>query len=395
MQKIINPDIRNFVNVTSHPAGCVENIRQQIKYAAATGPGRGIGNALVIGSSTGYGLASMITAVFGYGAAGLGVCFEKPVNNRRSASPGYYNIAALHRLAKQNNKHIATLNGDAFSHEIRREVINILQQRYGQLDYIIYSLASSRRQDPDSEQVFRSRIQPLESAYSTKTINLKNGEIGWLTLPPATPEEVRQTVKVMGGGDWQLWMQALQAANLLAPGCRTVAYTYIGTDTTARIYRSGTIGAAKKDLEQTALVLDKQLQQSLRGHAWVCACQGLVTKASSVIPAMPLYLSLLKRAMTGERPYETAIEQITRLFHDYIAPDKYPELDTEQRIRIDDRELSPAVQAYIRSVWPKITTANLAEYADFEGFKTEFLQSAGFLVDDVDYTQPVEVDVEW
>lgn len=393
MKKIIKPDIRNFVNITAHPAGCEQNVREQVEHSIAACPGTGINNVLVVGSSAGYGLSSLITAVFGYGAKGLGVCFEKPVKNRRSATPGSYNVAALHKIAREKGKTIETINSDAFSDAARQEVVAALKARFGKLDYLIYSLASSRRTDPATGYLYNSCLKPIGTTFSTQTINIESNTLQKLTIEPAVQAEIDETVKVMGGEDWQLWVKALSEADLLNPGCRIIAYTYIGSEITAPIYRSGTIGAAKKHLEATTREINRYLAEKNQGKSWVCACQAIVTRASVVIPAMPLYLSLLKKGMGNQ--YESTIEQITRLFKAHFAPGIQPTADNTECIRLDDRELLPAVQQYVKESWAKITEANWQQLADWDSFKEDFIRTAGFGIPGVDYNAEYDSDVNW
>jgi enoyl-[acyl-carrier protein] reductase / trans-2-enoyl-CoA reductase (NAD+) len=393
MGKIINSDIRNFVNVTAHPTGCENNVRSQVEEAEANGPGTGIGNVLVIGSSAGYGLASLVTAVFGYGADGLGICFERPIKGKRTAAPGAYNVAALHKIALEKGRHIETINLDAFSRAAKAEAAAVLRDRYGKLDYLFYSLASSRRADADTGALYHSRIKPIGSACTTQTIDPESETLRQITVEPATETEIGETVKVMGGEDLKLWVESLSAAGLLNPGCRIIAYTYVGSEATASIYRSGTIGAAKMDLERSALEVDRFLEEKHSGNCWIVSCQAQVTRASSVIPAMPLYISLLKKAM-GTR-YESAIGQITRLFARHIEPGRLPLTDDENRIRLDDRELAAPVQDYVLRTWEKLTDANFRELADWEGFKSDFIRTAGFGLPGIDYSDEVDTEVKW
>ncbi|MBN1412212.1 MAG: enoyl-[acyl-carrier-protein] reductase FabV [Spirochaetales bacterium] len=395
MEKVINPDIRNFVNITAHPAGCEANVRSQVEESEEKCPGNGIGNALVVGSSAGYGLASIITAVFGYGAKGLGVCFERPIKNRRSAAPGAYNIAALHKIAREKGRYIETINGDAFSHETRKEVVVALKERYGKLDYVIYSVASSRRVDPDNGTLYQSRIKPIGDVYKTMTIDPETETLREIAVEPASEDEISDTVKVMGGTDLKLWVETLVQADLLNPGCRILAYTYIGSEATAPIYRSGTIGAAKVHLEKTARDLDRLVMGRYHGNCLVCSCQAQVTRASSVIPAMPLYLSLLKNAMSESGEFESAVQQIIRLFRQHVSPGRIPQTDAAHLIRLDDRELNPSVQQYVSDTWKKLTDSNFRELADWKGFKEDFIRTAGFGLTGIDYDRGIDNTVNW
>lgn len=390
-EQVVEPRIRGFLCLTSHPEGCAANVRRQVEVAKSGSPGSGLGNILVIGSSTGYGLSSLITGMFGYGANAVSVCFEKPSDGRRPASPGWYNLAEVHRLAKEAGKTITTLNGDAFSHEVKQQTIDAIKQ-LGKIDLVVYSLASPKRKDPDSDTVWSSTLKPIGSTYTGKTIDLRDEIITEATIEPASEEDIANTVKVMGGDDWQLWMDALLDADLLADGCRAVAYSYIGPQVTYPIYRSGTIGKAKEHIEATAKAIDAQLKEKLGGGAWISVNKALVTQASAAIPVVPLYISLLFKIMKAQGNHEGTIEQIVRLFNDHIGPGKSPQLDDEGRIRIDDWELGPEIQAQIDELWPTVSTENLEAISDYAGFKRDFRQLFGFEVDGVDYTQPTELE---
>ncbi|MDH3255058.1 MAG: enoyl-[acyl-carrier-protein] reductase FabV, partial [Acidobacteriota bacterium] len=294
---VITPKIRALICANAHPEGCAANVRRLIEQAREAGPGSGLGTVVVIGSSTGYGLASLVTAVWGWGATALGVCFERPAAGKRTASAGWYNIAEVHRLARQEGRHVETINGDAFSHEIKEQVVAALASRFASVDLVIYSLASPRRKDPDSEHVWSSVIKPIDTPHGGKHIELRREVVTSVDLEPATEEEIESTVKVMGGEDWELWVRRLAAEGLLAEGARAVAYSYIGPRVTHPVYRTGTIGRAKEHLEATAERLDSLLGDLVDGNAWISVNKAAVTQASAVIPAVPLYKSLLYRVM--------------------------------------------------------------------------------------------------
>jgi enoyl-[acyl-carrier protein] reductase/trans-2-enoyl-CoA reductase (NAD+) len=390
---VINPRIRGFLCITSHPAGCAANMRQLVELSRTGAPGRGLGSVLVVGASTGYGVASLASAMFGYGADAVAVCLERAPSGEKPGSAGFYNLAEIHRQAKAAGRRLTTINGDAFSHAVREQAIAALRALGKPVDLVVYSLASPKRKDPGSDTVWSSVLKPLGDAYTAKTIDLDSDQVKDITLPTATDAEKAATIKVMGGEDWELWMDALDNAGLLAPTCRSVAYSYIGPKVTHAIYRAGTIGAAKDHLEATGRRLNERLAKR-GGGAWVSVNKALVTQASSAIPVVPLYISLLFKVMKERGSHEGTGEQIVRLFRDHLAPGKSPRVDEQGRIRIDDWELDPAVQAEVDRRWSQVTSANLAEIADYAGFKTDFRRLFGFEVPGVDYAVPVEVSAE-
>jgi len=392
-EQVIQGRFRGFMSLAAHPDGCAANVASQIAYLREHCPGAGLGNALVIGSSTGYGFGSLLNACFGYGAACLGICFEKPSDGRRTATAGWYNLAAAHQQAKQAGRHLETINADAFAHETREQAIAALKERFGKLDLVVYSLASPRRKDPDSDTVWQSALKPIGEPYSGKTVDLRSEEVTEVSIEAASEEEITGTQKVMGGEDWALWMQALRDADLLSDGCRSVAYSYIGPELTYPIYRSGCIGKAKEHLEATAKQIDADLSAS-GGNAWVSVNKALVTQASAAIPVLPLYISLLYRVMKERGTHEGCIEQMTRLFTEHLGPGQSPSLDEAGRIRLDDRELEPSVQSAVDELWQQVSTENLREISDFAGFQRGFRQLFGFEVDGVDYEAPTEIERE-
>lgn len=389
---VINPRIRGFICTTSHPEGCAANVRRQIAVAQKAGPGKGIGNALVIGSSAGYGLASLITLAFGHGAKVLGACFERPGQGEKAGSAGFYNLAEVHRLAKAQGRTIETINGDAFAATGKAAVIAALKARFGKLDYIVYSVATPKRTDPATGVTYSSTLKPIGPAYTAKTVDTDTDQVKPITIPSATDADVEATVKVMGGEDWALWIAALAEADLLAPGCRTVAYSYIGPQITHAIYRAGTIGRAKDHLEATAKTLDAMLKTALGGGAWVSVNKALVTQASSAIPVVPLYISILYKVMKAKGCHEGTIEQMVRLWADHLAPGKTPKVDDAGRIRIDDWEMRADVQAEAAKAWEQIQSENLLAISDYAGFKREFRSLFGFELDGIAYDLPVEVE---
>ena len=391
--QVVTARIRGFLCLNAHPTGCAVNVDRQIQLARAGGPGRGIDDALVIGSSTGYGLSSLITATYGYGARALGVCLERAPNRDKPGSAGWYNLAALHRRAKADGLTIDTVNGDAYSNDVRAEAIARLKKSGARLNSVVYSLASPRRVDPATGQSYTSVLKPLGAPFNSKTINLGNDQVVSIEIAPAAPEDIEPTVKVMGGEDWALWIRALLAEDLLADGCRTVAYSYVGPELTTPIYRSGTIGKAKEHLERTARALDEELNSKIGGLAAVSVNKALVTQSSSAIPVVPLYISILYKVMKAKGTHEGTIEQIVRLYRDHLAPNVKPVVDDAGRVRVDDWEMAPDVQAAVMRTWSEVTSENLFAVTDYGGFKQEFRSLFGFEVPGVDYSQPVDVDV--
>jgi enoyl-[acyl-carrier protein] reductase/trans-2-enoyl-CoA reductase (NAD+) len=386
--------IRGFICLNAHPGGCAENVRAQVEVARkGAAPGARLADALVVGASTGYGLASLATTVFGYGARAVGVCLERPPQGDKTASAGWYNLAALSRLARDAGRDVAIVNGDAYTDAIKAETISLLKRRNAKLDSVVYSLASPKRTDPKTGVTHASVLKPLGAPFVSKSIGLGNDQVTTVELAPATEADVEATRKVMGGEDWALWLRALLEADLLAPGCRTVAYSYIGPELTTPIYRSGTIGKAKEHLEETARALTAELA-GLGGAAYVSVNKALVTQASSAIPVVPLYISLLYKIMKELGTHEGTGEQIARLFRDHLAPGRAPTLDAGGRIRVDDLEMRPEVQQRVTALWDQVTSENLFALTDYAGFKQEFRSLFGFEVPGIDYAAPVETDLE-
>lgn len=380
---IIAPKTRGFICTTAHPEGCAANVQGQIDYvksqrALADGPKK----VLVIGSSTGYGLASRIVPAFGSGAATIGVFFEKPGTERKTGSAGWYNSVAFEAAAKEAGLYAKSFNGDAFSNDIKAEVIETIKADLGEVDCIVYSLASPRRTDPTDGVTYKSILKPIGAPYSQKNLNTDTGEVDSVSIEPCTEEEIAHTVKVMGGEDWELWLNALNEADVLADGFTTVAYSYIGPELTFPIYTNGTIGKAKEHLEGSAAAMNEKFGA---GTAFVSVNKALVTQASSAIPVVPLYISLLYKVMKEAGNHEGCIEQIQRLFTDHLANGGEPTLDEKKRIRIDDWEMQDNIQSAVGDSWEKITTENLSELSDFSGYKTEFLKLFGFGLEGVDY----------
>jgi len=392
-RQVIKRRSRGFICVNAHPEGCRFNVERQIAVAGQAPPREyPPRNVLVIGASTGYGLASRIAAAWGYGARTLGVFFERPPDEDKTATAGYYNTVALDQRARRDGLLAAHINGDAFSDECKRKAIEIVRRELAPLDLIIYSLASPKRVHPRTGTVHNSVLKPVGQPFSNRTIELDSEKVVNVTLPPANEKEIADTVAVMGGEDWRIWIDALAQEGLLAPGVRTLAYSYIGPEMTWPIYRDGTIGRAKSDLEQTARSLDAFLAPKLGGAALVCVNKAVVTQASAAIPVVPLYLSLLIKVMTEKGLEEGPIEQMRRLFADVLVAD--PRTDDAGRLRLDDREMRTDVQAEVARLWPQVTTENLRALTDFAGFQRQFRNLFGFDVEGVDYERPVETNVE-
>lgn len=386
---IIKPKVRGFICTNAHPEGCAANVREQIDYVKAQGAiSQGPKNVLVIGASTGYGLASRVTAAFGCGANTLGVFFEKPPTERKTASPGYYNAAAFEREARAAGLYAESINGDAFSREIKEAAVAKIKRDMGKVDLVVYSLAAPRRKDPHSGQTYTSVLKPVGQAYTAKSLNTDTLKISELTLEPASDDEIAATVKVMGGEDWEQWMDMLVDEGVLNNNCQTVAYTYLGEKITWPIYGRATIGKAKEDLDRAARAISAQLSP-LKGRAQVAVLKALVTQASSAIPIMPLYISLLYRVMKEDQTHEGCIEQLYRLFTEGLYSDQ-PRVDDHHRLRVDNRELDPQTQAKVEALWPEVTEDNLFELTDYRGYNEEFLKLFGFARSDVDYDADVD-----
>lgn len=379
---IIVPKIRGFICTTAHPEGCARHVAEQIAVIRGRGPiADGPKKVLVIGASTGYGLASRIAAAFGSNAATIGVFFEQPGEGERTATAGWYNSAAFENEAKAAGLYARSFNGDAFSDEMKAEVIGAIQADLGQVDCVIYSLASPRRTHPKTGATYRSVLKPVGETYTNKNLNTGTGEVSEVTIEPASDEETAQTVAVMGGEDWEMWIDALLDAGVLADGVQTLAYSYIGPVLTWPIYKNGTIGRAKEDLERAQQALDSKLDL-IDGKAWVSVNKALVTQASSAIPVVPLYICLLYKVMKAAGKHEDCIEQMDRLFRDRL---NNPLPDEAGRIRLDDWEMDPGIQNVVAERWGEVNTENFQSLADFEGYQSSFLRLFGFGLEGVDY----------
>ena len=391
---VIKPKVRGFICTNAHPVGCATSVEQQIAYIEEKGSlGDGPKNVLVIGSSTGYGLASRITSAFGYGAKTLGVCFEKAPTERKTGTAGWYNTAAFHQQASKKGLYADTINGDAFSDEIKAQTIDKIKANMGKVDLVIYSLASPRRTDPDTGVVYKSTLKPVGREYTTKTYDTDKDKVHDVTLEAANDDEILNTIKVMGGEDWERWMDKLAEAGVLAEGCKTTAYTYIGKALTWPIYGQATIGKAKEDLDRAAAaIIGKNTE--LLVEANVSSLKALVTQASSAIPVMPLYISLMQEVMKRDGTHEGCIEQIHGLFTTCLFGDT-PTLDEANRYRMDGIETNDVTQAKIQALWDKVTQENFHELSDYAGYHHEFLKLFGFDIEGVDYEQDIDPLVKW
>jgi enoyl-[acyl-carrier protein] reductase/trans-2-enoyl-CoA reductase (NAD+) len=381
---IIEPRMRGFICLTAHPKGCEQNVKNQIDYVKSKGKIDGAKRVLVIGASTGFGLASRISSAFGCDAATIGVFFEKPSSEGKTATPGWYNSAAFENEAHKAGLYAKSINGDAFSKEVKQQTMDMIKSDLGQVDLVIYSLASPVRLDPETGVLHRSTLKPIGTTFTNKTVDFHTGNVTQVSIEPAKQDDVDNTVKVMGGEDWTLWIEALKNAGLLAEGATTIAYSYIGPAVTEAVYRKGTIGRAKDHLEATAFTITDSLKD-INGKAYVSVNKALVTQASSAIPVIPLYISLLYKIMKADGIHEGCIEQIQRLYSERIYTGNEVPTDSNGRIRIDDWEMREDVQTQVSDLWAKATTESLGEIGDLAGYKQDFLNLFGFGFENVDY----------
>jgi len=390
---VITPKIRGFICTTAHPEGCSKRVSADIDYISSKPKiTNGPKTALIIGASNGYGLASRITLGFGADCKTIGIMYEKPPTEKRTASPGWYNTSAFERQANSRGLYAKSLNMDAFSDKCKQEVVELIKRDLPEkIDLVVYSLASPRRQDPKTGTIYQSCLKPIGQSYLNKTVDIFKGTVNDIELHPASSEEVDATVAVMGGEDWQLWLDCLQEADLLAPNAKTLAYSYIGPELTFPIYRAGTIGRAKEHLEATAEAITAKLKEHCAGSAYVSVNKGLVTQASSAIPVVPLYISILYKVMKAHNTHEGTIEQMWRLYNDKLYGNL--ELDTNGRIRVDELELDPKIQQEVEEIWQKINSENLDSLADLTGYKRDFNQLFGFQIDDVDYNASCDLQM--
>jgi len=387
---IIEPKVRGFVCVTSHPLGCVANVKEQIEVARTAGKVEGgPKRVLVIGSSTGYGLSSRIEAAFGCGADTFGVFFERPASNGRPASAGYYNAVAFEEEARKEGLYAGSLNGDAFSDELKEKTVERLKAEMGPIDLVVYSLASPRRTDSRTGETFKSCLKPIGQSFQSKTVDTDKNLVHEIAIDPADDSDIDATIKVMGGEDWERWMDCLAENGLLAENFKTIAYSYVGPELTWPIYKNGTIGKAKEDLDRAASAIGEKFS-SVGGKGYVAVNKAVVTQASSAIPVVPLYISILFKIMKEKGTHEGCIEQIARLFRDRLYGGGAVDLESDGRIHVDDLEMQPDVQAAVAEVWPSINTENLCDRSDYVGYQSDFLKLFGFGVDGVDYEEEVD-----
>jgi len=388
---VIKPKVRGFVCVTAHPAGCAAHIQEQIDFVKSKGPIKnGPKKVLVIGASTGYGLASRIGASFGCGADTVGVFYERPSDVDRPATPGWYNSYAFTKVARAAGLYAGNINGDAFSDDIKKQTLEMVKRDLGPVDLVVYSLASPRRTHPVTGVVHKSVLKPIGAPYTNKTVDTDTGVVSEITIEPANETEVADTIAVMGGQDWELWMNALADAKLLAPGATSVAYSYIGPEVTWPVYKNGTIGLAKNDLERAAKSIDALLKTHGYGRAFVSVNKALVTQASSAIPIVPLYIGVLFKIMKAKGTHEGCIEQIQRLFSTQMYNGSALEFDDSGRVRVDDWEMRPEIQAEVKRIWPQVTTETLNALTDMDGYRADFLKLFGFGLPGIDYDAEIE-----
>ncbi len=392
--QIIKPRIRGFICTNAHPVGCQTNVQNQIDEIKQGIPHKDTGmNALVVGASTGYGLASRIALTYAYGAKTLGLLYERPPDDRRTATAGYYNTAAFHQQAAADGFFADSLNGDAFSNEMKAEAIRRLKADFSKVDILVYSIAAPRRIHPNTGASHASVLKPIGEPYTGKTIDLNREVITPVTIEPASDQEITDTIAVMGGEDLEMWVDALTEAELLAPEVTVVAYTYIGSPLTWPIYWDGTIGRAKDDLKTRVDALDERLTNQLGGSAYISVNKAVVTQASAAIPVVPLYVSILYDIMNAKGINEAPIGQMKRLFSEHLGPGMEPQLDAERYIRLDDRELQPEVTDAVTERWEQIDTDNFHELSDYAGFRRRFRNLFGFEVEGVDYDEAVETEL--
>lgn len=384
---VVQPKVKGFMCTTAHPEGCKESVRRQIEYVKSQPKAEGPKKVLVLGASMGYGLASRIALTYACGADSIGVIFDKPGKEKRTASAGWYNTAAFEQFAQKDGHYAKSINGDAYSQEIKEETIALIKKDFGQVDMVIYSLAAPRRKAPDGV-TYRSVLKTVDKEFTNQSIDLLTNELTTVTIPPATEEEINDTIKVMGGEDWMLWMEALQEADVLADGAKTVAYSYIGPELTYPIYYDGSIGQAKQDLYRTADKINEHIQGT---EAYVAVNKAVVTQSSSAIPIVPLYISILFKVMKELNLHEGCIEQMYRLVHDRLCVEGGVPTDENHLIRMDDYEMKPEVQEEVKKIWEKISPENLSELTDIDGYWQEFYEIFGFRIEGVDYDADVNI----
>ncbi len=389
---IIKPIIRRNICINAHPLGCAAQVKAQINYVMEREKIASPKKVLVIGASNGYGLAARIVSAFASNAATIGVGFEMPATARRTGTAGWYNIEAFRQEAERAGLPAWNVNGDAFSEETKSNISDIIKDRLDTIDFLVYSIAAPRRIDPATGEIYSSVIKPIDKPFTAKSVDFLSGVIREVSAEPATTEQIAHTVKVMGGEDWMLWIEKLLNENLLARGFKTIAFSYIGSEHTRSLYRDGTIGAAKKDLEQKAEHINNTLT-AIGGKALISVNKALITRASAVIPAVPLYTALLYRVMKNKKLHEGCIQQMYRLYHDLLFSGNPPKMDAKGRVRMDDWEMRPDVQREVAALWQKINQENIEELADIQGLREEFLRHHGFGMPKVDYSQDVRPDI--
>lgn len=381
---IIEPRTRGFICLTAHPEGCEKNVKNQIDYIKSQDKNQGPKRVLVLGASTGFGLASRITSAFGSNASTIGVFFEKPPKEGKTASPGWYNSVAFENEAHSAGLYAKSINGDAFSKEIKQQTIELIKEDLGQIDLVVYSVAAPMRVHPETGVRHKSVLKPIGEVFTNKTVDFHTAKVSEVSINPANEEDVSNTITVMGGEDWKMWIDAMKDAGVLAKGATTVAYSYIGPEVTHAVYRNGTIGMAKNDLEKTAFEITNTLKD-ISGQAYVSVNKALVTQASSAIPVIPLYISLLFNIMKEKNLHEGCIEQMHRLYVDRLYADGGVLLDDEGRIRIDDWEMKPEVQEAVAALWDDANSENIEQLGDLAGYKKDFFNLFGFEMEDVVY----------
>ena len=388
-EQIVSPRIRGFIATNAHPDGCASNVARMADEVRGAGLPR-LSNVLVIGASTGYGLATVLASAVGSGADVLGVCLERPSEQEKTASAGWYNLVAAQRLAASEGHRLRVINADAFADETKAQVIADLRAHFGPVELVVYSIASPRRKDPESETVWQSALKPIGAPYTGPTIEMRTDSVTEVTIEPATDDEIANTVHVMGGEDWARWMHQLADAEVLAPGCQTVAYSYVGPTQTHAIYRHGTIGRAKEHLEATARALNVELAQRIEGGAWVSVNTAIVTQAAAAIPTVPVYMSVLFKVLREHELFEDTAQHIARMLREQFSPTG-PTPDADGLLRLDDREMLPEVQAEVARRFSVVTTENLFETSDYAHYKLWFEQLFGFSVPGIEYDAPTEV----
>ncbi len=389
---LIKPKFRGFICTAAHPKGCYQAVEKQIEYVRSQESFKGPQTVLIIGASTGYGLASRIVTTFGANAKTIGVFFEKPASGKRTASAGWYNTVAFEAMAHNYHHYAKSINGDAFSNDTKKQTADLIEKDLKKIDLVIYSLASPRRKDPESDIIYSSVLKPVNDTYTNKTVDPLTSEVKTVSITPANEDDIKNTVRVMGGEDWLLWIDYLEKRGLLADHIQTVAYSYIGPKLTHAIYKNGTIGCAKDHLFETANILEKRLKAK-GGHAYISVNKALVTQASVAIPVVPLYMSILFKLMKEKGTHENCIEQMYRLYKNNLYSD-HLNLDDKRRIRIDDLEMDPDIQTKIETIWPQINSDNVGTLADIQGYCKEFYQLFGFDMEGIDYEKEVDVDLK-